>query len=35
MPKEQKSEIVVPLTIVIVDPPPGVDFGIQEGKGID
>jgi hypothetical protein len=35
MPKEQKSEIVVPLRIVIVDPPPGVDFGIQEGKGND
>jgi len=35
MPKEQKSEIVVPLRIVLVDPPPGVDFGIQEGKGND
>jgi hypothetical protein len=35
MPKEQKSEIVVPLRIVIVDPTPGVDFGIQEGKGND
>ena len=29
MPKEPKSEIVVPLRIVLVDPPPGVDFGIQ------
>lgn len=35
MPKETKSEIVVPLRIVLVDPPPGVDFGIQEGKGND
>jgi hypothetical protein len=35
MPKEPKSEIVVPLRIVLVDPPPGVDFGIQEGKGND
>ena len=33
MPKEPKSEIVVPLRIVLVDPPSGVDFGIQEGKG--
>jgi hypothetical protein len=35
MPKEPKSEIVVPLRIVLIDPPPGVDFGIQEGKGND
>lgn len=35
MPKELKTEIVVPLRIVLVDPPPGVDFGIQEGKGND
>ena len=35
MPKEPKPEIVVPLRIVLVDPPPGVDFGIQEGKGND
>lgn len=35
MPKETKTEIVVPLRIVLVDPPPGVDFGIQEGKGND
>ncbi len=35
MPKEPKSEIVVPLRIVLVEPPPGVDFGIQEGKGND
>ena len=33
MPKEPKSEIVLPLRIVLVDPPPGVDFGVQEGKG--
>lgn len=35
MPKEPKSEIAVPLRIVLVEPPPGVDFGIQEGKGND
>ena len=35
MKKEPKSEIAVPLRIVLVDPPPGVDFGIQEGKGND
>lgn len=35
MPKDPKSEIVVPLRIVLLDPPPGVDFGIQEGKGND
>ena len=35
MPKEPKSEIVVPLRIIVVAPPPGVDFGIQEGKGND
>lgn len=33
--KKPKSEIVVPVRIVLVDPPPGVDFGIQEGKGND
>lgn len=33
MPKESKSEIAVPLRIVLVYPPAGVDFGIQEGKG--
>jgi hypothetical protein len=33
VPREPKPEIVVPLRIVLVDPPPGVDFGIQEGKG--
>jgi len=35
MKKQAKSEIVVPLRIVLVDPPAGVDFGIQEGKGND
>ena len=35
MQKEPKAEIVVPLRIVLVDPPTGVDFGIQEGKGND
>ncbi len=35
MPKGSKSEIVVPLRVVLVDPPPGVDFGIQDGKGND
>jgi hypothetical protein len=35
MPKEPNSELVVSLKIVLVDPPPGVDFGIQEGKGKD
>lgn len=35
MPKEPKPEIVLPLRIILVDPPSGVDFGIQEGKGND
>ena len=35
MKKQTKSEIEVPIRIVLVDPPPGVDFGIQEGKGND
>jgi hypothetical protein len=35
MPKEPKLEIVVPLRIFLIDPPAGVDFGIQEGKGND
>jgi hypothetical protein len=35
MPKESKSQNVVPLRIILVSPPPGVDFGIQEGKGND
>lgn len=35
MAKQPKFETIVPLRIVLVDPPPGVDFGIQEGKGND
>ncbi len=35
MPKASNPEIVLPLRIVLVDPPQGVDFGIQEGKGND
>jgi hypothetical protein len=35
MPKEIKTEIALPLRIILVAPPPGVDFGIQEGKGND
>ena len=35
MSKEIKTEIAVPLRIILVAPPPGVDFGIQEGKGND
>ena len=35
MTKTPKTEIIVPLRIVINDPPTGVDFGIQEGKGND
>lgn len=35
MPKEIKPEIILPLLIVLIDPPHGVDFGIQEGKGND
>ncbi|TNV71590.1 hypothetical protein FGO68_gene15034 [Halteria grandinella] len=30
-----KKEADVRLRIVLVDPPPGVDFGVQEGKGND
>ena len=33
MKKTPKSESLVTLRIVLVDPPTGVDFGIQEGKG--
>jgi hypothetical protein len=35
MPKDPQSEIAVPLRIILVEPPPGVDFGIQESKGND
>jgi hypothetical protein len=30
-----KEEVEVRLRIVLVEPPPGVDFGIQQGKGGD
>ena len=33
MTKESKSAAEVPIRITLVDPPLGVDFGIQEGKG--
>jgi len=33
--KTPKVETVVRLRIVLVAPPAGVDFGIQEGKGSD
>ena len=35
MKKNPKAEIDVPLRINLVAPTPGVDFGIQEGKGND
>jgi hypothetical protein len=35
MPEEPKSKFAVPLRVVLVDPPPGVDYGIQEGEGSD
>ena len=35
MTKEPNSKVVVLIRIVLVDPPPGVDFGIQVGKGND
>ena len=35
MKKQTKTEITVPIRVILVDPPPGVDFGIQEGKGND
>jgi len=33
--KNPKTEAEVQLRIVLVAPPAGVDFGIQEGKGND
>ena len=33
--KTPKKETEVRLRIVLVDPPSGVDFGIQDGKGSD
>jgi hypothetical protein len=35
MPKESKPEAVLPLRNILVFPPPGVDFDIQEVKGND
>ena len=35
MKNQTKSEIAVPIRIILVAPPTGVDFGIQEGKGND
>ena len=35
MRKDPKFEIAVPLRIILIEPPPGVDFGIQESKGND
>ena len=35
MKKRQETDIAVPLRIILVTPPSGVDFGIQEGKGLD
>jgi hypothetical protein len=35
MTKEPKLTIGLPLRIILIDPPSGVDFGIQEGKGND
>ena len=33
--KTPRTEAEVRLRIVLIDPPPGVDFGVQEGKGSD
>ncbi len=35
MKKQSHTEKSVPIQIILVAPPPGVDFGIQEGKGND
>lgn len=35
MKKQSNTEKSISLRIILVDPPPGVDFGIQEGKGND
>ena len=35
MKKQSKTEITLPLRIILMAPPSGVDFGIQEGKGND
>src|SRR4029453_10670704 len=33
--REQCMEIELPIRLVLVDPPAGVDFGIQQGKGVE
>jgi len=35
MTKQSTTEITVPIRIILMAPPAGVDFGIQEGKGND
>ena len=35
MKKQSNTEITVPMRIILIAPPSGVDFGIQEGKGND
>ena len=35
MKKQTKSDILIPIQILLIDPPVGVDFGVQEGKGND
>ena len=35
MKKQSSTEKSISLQIILVAPPPGVDFGIQEGKGND
>ena len=35
MKKQSNTEITVPMRIILIAPPLGVDFGIQEGKGND
>ncbi len=35
MKKGQTPDTIVALRIVLIAPPSGVDFGIQEGKGYD
>jgi len=35
MKKQSDTEIAVPIRIILMTPPSGVDFGIQEGKGND
>ncbi len=35
MKKKPKSDITLPIQVILIAPPPGVDFGVQEGKGND